>query len=291
MTMKIKLVNICRAGLVLASCLISGIAFAQGEGGGGGVGGGGGGVGGGAVGGAQGNFPQGNFNFGGGRGGRGNVSTTTVTVAADEFNNALIISAPDEQMAAIKSLIAQLDRQVEENTTLRVFTLENADPQEMVSQLATLFPDPTTQARGGRGGNARLAAFTTPDGRVVRQAKVLAVADLRTSSVIVSASATMMDAVALVIHELDSNPANQTKVRTISLDDVDPAIAVQVLQSVFPSRSGIRSTTGFGTSALGRSTTGRTTTGTGAFGTGTARGIGGTTTGGTRGGGTTFGGF
>jgi hypothetical protein len=193
-------------------------------------------------------------------------------------------------MAAIKSLISQLDRQVEENQSLRVFRLLNADPQETVSQLATLFPDPTTQARGGggRGGNRGAALFTTSDGRVVRQARVLAVADPRTQSIIVSASEAMMAEVAKVISDLDSDPANQTKVRTIPLDDIDPAIAVQVLQQVFPSRSGIRTTTGFGTTGRGTTQRGTGTIGNTGFGGGTGRGVGG---GAARGGGTAFGGF
>jgi hypothetical protein len=290
MKMKTRLAIIGWAGLLLAGSFITNSALAQGDGG---AAGGGAAAGGGGAAAVQG----GAANFGGGRGGgRGfaNVASTSVTVAADDYNNALIISATDEQMKMIKELIAQLDRQMEDVSVLRVFRLENADPQDTVSQLATLFPDPTTLNRGGgnRGNTARAASFTTPDGQVVRLAKVLAVADLRTHSIIVSASDKMMGEVARVIAELDSDKSGQASVHAIALPDVDPAVAAQVIQTLFQSRSGIRQNIGnLGASTLNRNTTSRTGIGSGigtGVGTGTGR-TGGATRGGT--GGTAFGGF
>jgi hypothetical protein len=193
-------------------------------------------------------------------------------------------------MAAIKALIAQLDRQEDENMILRVFTLENADPQDVVAQLQVLFPDPTTtQGRGGGNRGGRGGTFTTQSGRLVKQAKVLSVADLRTSSVIVSASEIMMVEVENFIRRIDSDTAGKPEVHVIDMSDVDPLIAQQILQSLVPSRSGVRTTTGFqqGAGAFGTRNTQQRSTATG-FGGGA--GIGGRgTTGGARGGGTGFG--
>jgi len=187
--------------------------------------------------------------FGGGdRGGNNNSSTPAgrvaapkVTAVADERSNSLVVSAPEDQMQFIVKLVNQMDVDVDAVTEFKVFRLVNADPQEMADQLTSLFPDPSAQTgqrnRGfgfgpfaGFGGNNNNAQANST--RRQSQAKVTAVADPRTQSVLVSASRDTMPQIAGIIQELDSDPSRKKKVHVIKVENRDPQELVQDLQSV-----------------------------------------------------------
>ena len=220
-------------------------ALAQGGGGGGGGGGAaaGGAAGiqallnafGGAAGGAGGGG-------GGARGGNGAFqSATLVTVVADTVGNNLIVSAPEEILKQIEALVEELDVASDDAVQIRAFFLKNSDPTEMVSLITSLFPDPN-QSNTGRGNAGRGAGFAGAGGRggaaggtsdrMLRMQKVVAVAEPRTSSVIVSASTQMMGEIARVIDEIDSNPREAQEVAVIKLKG-DVSNIQTVLQGLF----------------------------------------------------------
>ena len=192
----------------------------------------------------------GGFNpFGGGGGGntpnqQGRVSAAKVTAVADDRSNSLVVSASEEQMKYVEELVNQMDVQVDDVSVLRVFRLRFADPQETADQLGTLFPDPATQqnSRGGGGGFRGFFGGFTPGGgggssanqnsRSIKQSRVTAVADPRTGSVIVSAAKSLMEEIASIVQELDSDPAKKKKVFVIKVENRDPEEVVQDLQSV-----------------------------------------------------------
>ena len=232
-----------------------------GSGGGGAPGGGRGGSGGGA----------------GGSGGR--VSTPKVVASADELSNSLIVSAPEDSMSMIEDVVKQVDVPVEDVTEIKVFRLKYASADDTAAMLKNLFPDASTQGgnRGATGGGFRGGFFgggapgggggQTPGGgaggaagqsqRALKQNKVVAVADNRTTSVIVTASPTLMEQITGMIAQLDSDPSKQQKVFVIPVENADPAQMQQILQALFPTQSG-RTAQSSGTR-----------TGTGGFGTGT----------------------
>ncbi len=201
--------------------------------------------------------------FGGGDRGRGDnnsagatqagrVAAAKVTAVADERSNALVVSAPADQIEEIAELVDKMDVDVDELTELRVFRLRYADPQETADLLTNLFPDPTTQQNsrnqqfgfrfgpfGGAGGgdNNRNRNNSSPDSRSAKQTRVTAVPDPRTGSVIVSASQQMMGQIAGIIQDLDSDPSKQKKVYVIKVENRDPQEVVQELQSVISADS------------------------------------------------------
>ena len=186
---------------------------------------------------------------GGGRGGNnqpanpsgGLQAATQVAVVADEYSNSLIILAPDLYHEAISNLVTQLDVPVQDITELRVFALQNADPTEMAQVLNSLFPDDTTAATttGGRGpgfqfgGRNNQAAATTGSERAKKQSKVLAVADPRTSSVLVSASKDLLDQITPMIAQLDASSSKKQKVFVYSLENADSTEVEAVLRNLF----------------------------------------------------------
>src|SRR5580765_1001479 len=153
------------------------------------------------------------------------------------MNEAILWSwAPDDMMAMIKDMVQQIDQPVSDITELRVFHLMSADPLEMADLLASLFPDETKtgnnnnnqqQFRFGGGpfgfGAARGAANTAAatSERMKKKGRVSAVADQRTSSIIVSAASEMMPQIGEMITQLDSSPAKKQKVFIYSLQNAD----------------------------------------------------------------------
>lgn len=196
-------------------------------------------------------FRGGPPDFGGNNGnqqtatGNGRVPPPQVVAVADERSNSLVVSAPEDQMPLIADLIEQVDVSVEDVTELRVFRLRYADAQETADLLTSLFPDPTTQNNRGQGGRfggfrppqLQQAGTQQPSERVLRQSRVLAVADLRTQSVVVSASRELMDQIAVMIAQLDNDPARKQRVYTFSVENTDPAAVEEILRGLFETQN------------------------------------------------------
>ncbi len=223
-------------------------------------------------------------------GGNGRVATPNVIATADERSNSLVVSAPEDHMPVIEDLVREVDTDIEEITEVRVFRLQYADAQETADLLTQLFPDPTaTQNNRGRvqfgGRPGSQATASTPSARMQQQTRVTAVPDLRTGSVVVSAARNIMTQIAQMIEVLDADPAKQQKVFVFDVENTDPQVVQEVLQSLFPSQStgtgtGTRSTTRQAGSQLNTRASQmqnqglNTTSGFGTTGTGTRTGPG-----------------
>ncbi len=176
--------------------------------------------------------------------GSGRVATPRVVATSDDRSNSLVVSAPEDQMAIIADLVSQVDTNVDDVTELRVFHLKNADPEETADLLASLFPDPTSsqntrgQMQFGRfGGGPFGQQQNTQSSRLVKQARVIAVPDTRTGSVVVSASRELMDQIIPVVDALDSDPRRKQKVFVYDVENTDPQTMQSILQNLFPSQT------------------------------------------------------
>jgi general secretion pathway protein D len=212
-----------------------------------------------------------------------------VKAVADSRGNAVVVTAPAEVLPQIVELVTELDMPSEAVTTLRVFPLRYADATKLANVLAGLYPDTSTSSnsnRAGRSGGFGRMPFAPPEPtpqssnqsqRKVSEAKVLAVADTRTNSVVVSASSTTMEDIAKVVKDLDATPANVPVVHVYQLENADVTRTKAILDSMFEDldSSGTSSSTGSTrrttTSGTTRSSSGaasqRTTGGTGSTGT------------------------
>jgi type II secretory pathway component GspD/PulD (secretin) len=177
-------------------------------------------------------------------GSSGRPGASKVVATADERSNSLVVSAPDDMMPTIEQLVTAVDMNVEDITEIRVFRLQHADPQETATLLASLFPDPTSQSnqRGGFGGFFRGGPFgqggnTTSSGdtsdRMKKQTKVLAVADNRTRSVVVTAARDTMEQIGKMIEQLDNDPARKQQVFVFEVQNTDPETVQQALDALF----------------------------------------------------------
>jgi general secretion pathway protein D len=194
-------------------------------------------------------FRGGGFNpFGGGGGGgenpadEKNAANKAVFVSDDQMN-ALVASAPPDYMPQITNIVAQLDHPSQDITEMRVFHLKYVDPQEMADELSNLFPDPTAKAdQSGRSMGFRFTPpwmqpatpTSTTSERMKVQQRVVAVADRRTESIIVTTSRDLMLEIEGVIEDLDRSPAGVQHVYAVDINSADPAAVQATMAGLFP---------------------------------------------------------
>ncbi len=186
-------------------------------------------------------------------------ASTRVSAVADARSNSLVVSAPGELMPEIEELVALLDTSATDFTEIRVFNLKYADAEELANLVSEVFGD--DQRSSGRGGSSssRFGDFMAmrfggggpgggrpgggrPGGsrggddrgeRRLAEAQVVAVADTRTNSLIVTASPDMMEQVKQMVEHLDSNPAMKQKVYVHDIQHADVEALRDILSNMF----------------------------------------------------------
>jgi type II secretory pathway component GspD/PulD (secretin) len=233
------------------------------------------------------------------------------TVVANQAGNSIVITDTQSNIRHLLKIIQSIDSSAEMETEIHVFTLKYANPNDVVAMLSGVFPSSTGGAQntlniaGGRGGAAGggLAALfgggaggggggggrggrgggNTSQARIQKAQQVLAVADGRTQSVVVTAAKDMMPQIADMIAKVDVDSVRDSQVYVLPLDSADPNQVAQVLQKMFggtqAGNTGTTATDPFVTRQNTMSSSGGTSTsGAGAIGGGGGGRGGGTTT-------------
>lgn len=178
---------------------------------------------------------------------------TATTMTANEAGNSIVITDTQSNIRRVAEIIQAIDLGAEDMTEVEVFRLHYADPTEMATLLTSVFPDESKSSGsqspiqfgrggfgglfGGRGGPGGGGNTGTGGGdqnsRIKKRAKVIAVADARTQSVIVSAASGLMEQIRTMVTQLDSNPAKKQNVYVYSLENADAQQVESVLQEMF----------------------------------------------------------
>jgi len=205
---------------------------------------------------------------GGGSGGRGGSTqgpaqqaATRVVAVSDDQSNSVIVSAPDAVMPTITEIVARIDTNIADITETRIFRLEHADSTELALVINSLYADTGTSSSssngGSQGGFGRFGGFMGGGGpgspqtsssngrsqRALLQTRVVAVADPRTNSVVVSAARETLTQIALTVGRLDAVDAKKQKVYIHSLENADPDNVATILRGMFSSQGGNSSNT------------------------------------------------
>jgi type II secretory pathway component GspD/PulD (secretin) len=240
-------------------------------GGGGGRGGGGGGGGGGANGFAQ------MMGFGGGGSGGdtssgGQTPGSRITATSDDHSNALVVSAPEDLIPTIDELVTKIDQPVDDVTEIKLFHFKHADATEMVALLGNLFPDQSSSSdasgtrmqfggpgggpMGMMGGGAQQTGSSSGQSQYMKKmGSVVAVADQRTQSMMVSASRDLMPQIEDMVNQMDEIDAGTQHVHYLALKNAESQDVQQIIQDLFPAGSTSRSTTTQNNPLLQRSQT------------------------------------
>jgi general secretion pathway protein D len=177
------------------------------------------------------------------------VSVQT-TMTANEAGNSIVITDTQANIRRVAEIIKAIDMGAEDVTEVRVFHLQNSDPIEVSELLTSLFPDESRT--GGSSSPVQYGGFSRflssrfggpPPGsssssggqnqRIRKRARVLAVPDARTSSVVVSAAKDLIPQIEAVVQELDASNARKQTVHMYQLQNADPEEVQEVLQDMF----------------------------------------------------------
>lgn len=180
------------------------------------------------------------------------AAAARVVAVADEQSNSVIVSASEETIPIIRSMIEQIDMSSTDVTDTRIFKLENADSTELAGTINSLFgatagtlstgaakggAQPQGGAAGGRrqaapGGAPGAAGGTGQSDRALLQSQVIAVGDPRTNFLLVTAGPDSMAKIAEVVARLDATGAKRQHVYYHQLQNADPANLADVLRGM-----------------------------------------------------------
>src|SRR5262245_4847904 len=181
-------------------------------------------------------------------------------IVANQAGNSIVITDTQSNIRHLVEIIKAIDSSAEDVTEVKVFHSQFADPTEMANLLSGLFRDQSGNAsspirfgnRGGRGGGAGgrgggfgfgggfnpfAAAFgggnqgggNSQTDRIKKRNQVIAVADGRTSSVVVTATRDLMEQITEMVDQLD-RPGKTSVLAVIPISHADPSEVLQVLQ-------------------------------------------------------------
>ena len=144
--------------------------------------------------------------------------------------NAVLLIGLREGVDAVKELIVKLDKPVAPSSQIRVFRLLHMPALDAEQTVNNFYSGATTQ-QGGQGGGA---SQTTTG----LSARVVAVADFRSNSLIVQASPRDMVEVAMLIQKLDVESTEAvTEVKVFKLQNALATDLQQVLQNAIAGQS------------------------------------------------------
>lgn len=196
---------------------------------------------------------------------------SSATITANQDSNSLVVTDTQSNIRHIVELVSALDGSAGSVSSMKVFQLKNADPTEMALLISNLYGSTgtSTQGRGGAtpgafgpfggfgpGGGAALAAIaaarggnnsgrgtggsgrsgrSSSQGGASRGTPVVAVADPRTYSVIVTGSKEALADVGEIIAQLDSSSARKQKVFVYTMENGNVQQVEAILKNLFQS--------------------------------------------------------
>ena len=188
------------------------------------------------------------------------------TIMANDDGNALAVTDTQANIRHLVEIIKAIDSSAEDSTEIRVFHLKYADAFETANLLTSLFSpqgsSSTSQAPfqfGGGGGFGRFMAMmgggrmggpppsagapgnNAQSQRIKKRTQVAAVADPRTSSVVVTATKDLIEQIAQVVEDLDHRSSKETSLQVFHLENADAQEVYPMLQSMFQNNNTSRS--------------------------------------------------
>ncbi len=172
------------------------------------------------------------------------------TLSANESSNAIVITDTQKNIRKMTEIIQALDSSISSISTVRVFPLSFANAADIVTVVEKIFASETSgsqaNARGpmppffnrGRGGGGDRGQEGEAQSEARSAAsRVVAVADDRTNSLVVSAPEELMPVIEQVVHEVDVVTDDVTEIAVFHLEHADATEMAQVLTTLFPETS------------------------------------------------------
>ncbi|MCI0744401.1 MAG: hypothetical protein L0Y58_03245, partial [Verrucomicrobia subdivision 3 bacterium] len=183
---------------------------------------------------------------------------TYAILSANESGNALVLTGTQADARRIAEIVKALDTSISSVSTLKVFPLRYADAKELATALKEIFQPPAQQGTdrrtqflnrfggpggfnpfggnnsGGRGDRDRSSSGASGNPAASR---VVAVADERSNSLVVSAPDELIPEIEQIIKEIDVSVADATELRVFHLKNADPLEMADIFTDLFPDES------------------------------------------------------
>ncbi len=188
-----------------------------------------------------------NFSFGG-----FNMNPNQVRASADDFSNSVIVNAPRNKQYEVEKLIEEIDQLTDAPLETKVYPLEFASAAELVATVQSVLTSNAPTGRGNTGSSNQggfssfLRRFSGP-----QEGESTVTADIRSNSLIVSATQAAQAVVANLLEELDTEVEVENTTFVITLNNARADSVAGLLNDAFGSRSG-----GFGSRNTGFNTGG-----------------------------------
>ena len=181
----------------------------------------------------------------------------SASMSANESSNAVILTGTENSIRRVAEIIRALDTSISGISQLKVFPLKYSDATQLATVVKSLFEAPQQSTRGrsssgssrggfsgfrfgGRGGGGdeggRSGRGGGGDGdseALQAASRVLAVADERTNSLVVSAPDEYMPTIIQLVTEIDKNVDDITELQVFPLEFADAYEMSEILKDLF----------------------------------------------------------
>ncbi len=171
-----------------------------------------------------------------------------VFAAADSRTNTVVVTGPDSVLEVIEGVIKSLDTPLPSVADVKVFHLEYADAVDTAELINEVFGQQSSTSsrssrssqqgqqimfmRGGFGGPGGQGQGSQ-GGSTLSDVAVIASADSRTNSVVVSGAPETLTVIAQIIKELDENPEQERRIFVYALKNASATNLMTILNNLF----------------------------------------------------------
>lgn len=172
------------------------------------------------------------------------------SMTANESSNAIVLTGTENSIRRVAEIIQALDTSISGISQVKVFPLRYSDATELAKVVKELFETPQQSSRnsrsssrggapsfrfGGRGGDSggNDSRSTTDSEALQAASRVVAVADERTNSLVVSAPDEYMPTIVQLVTEVDKNVEDITELRVFPLEFADAYEMSEILKNLF----------------------------------------------------------
>ena len=184
--------------------------------------------------------------------------SSTATLSTNAASNALVLVDTQANIRRMAEIIQALDSQISGVAEVKVYQLEYANATNAARLITELF-----QAEEQRGGDSSRRMFPffgrgdrdrdrSRDENAGREQKVIAAADDRTNTLVVSAPPDLLEIIEGIVEELDSNPSEEEDFFIYPLKNADAKNLETVLNQAFSEITPTSGTSRTATSTQGR---------------------------------------
>lgn len=165
-------------------------------------------------------------------------------MTANASSNSLILTDTEANIKRIAQIVQALDQSIAQVTELRVFRLQYADAADTARLIEQSFAaslsvedqvNQVIQQRFSRGGGGGRGGGNDDGGGSSRGATVSASADERTNSIVVSAAPEVMETIAEVIEDLDSDTTAKESVLIYAVKNMQATDLETIFNDLFSS--------------------------------------------------------